>query len=153
MLRYIIALSFIATPAFSQQATDGDTIRIGEQRIRLSAIDAPELSQTCKDANGAIYLCGRDSRNFLRALIAGGIACRVESQDRYGRDVAACRTADGRDIGAAMVRAGHALPYWRYDGRRYAADYEAAQAAGAGMHAGQFIAPDLWRKGQRWDAR
>lgn len=33
-------------------AIDGDTLRIDDRRIRLSAIDAPELSQTCRDATG-----------------------------------------------------------------------------------------------------
>lgn len=101
---------------------------------------------------GGQTLCGRDSRDFLARLIAGGIRCLVETQDRYGRDVAACTTADGRDIGSAMVAAGHAVAYLRYDGRRYAADEARARRARAGMHAGQFIEPEEWRRGQRWPA-
>lgn len=131
-------------------AIDGDTLRIGPQRIRLSAIDAPELSQTCRSGNGATTLCGRDARDALAKLIRNGVRCLVETHDRYGREVAACSDATGRDIGREMIREGWAVPYWRYDGARYSKAYNEALSIDAGMHAGVFIEPERWRRGERW---
>src|SRR6478735_2747593 len=49
-------------------ATDGDTIRIGNSRIRLKGIDAPELSQSCV-RDGHPVLCGENARNKLLSII------------------------------------------------------------------------------------
>jgi len=149
----------MAMPAASQtydfrpgeaMAIDGDTIRIGPQRIRLSAIDAPELSQTCRSGRGATTLCGRDARDALARLVRNGVRCVVESHDRYGRGVATCTNTAGDDIGRAMIREGWAVPYWHYDGARYAKAYDEAMSVDAGMHAGTFIEPERWRRGERW---
>src|SRR5258708_546851 len=40
--------------------TDGDTIEIHGQRIRLFGIDAPESRQLCQ-ADGATYRCGQQA--------------------------------------------------------------------------------------------
>ena len=45
-----IILFLFSTKCFADIQTiiiDGDTIRIGEERIRFSGIDAPEINQTC----------------------------------------------------------------------------------------------------------
>ena len=131
-------------------AVDGDTLRIGPQRIRLSAIDAPELSQTCRSGKGATTLCGRDARDALAKLVRNGVRCVVESHDRYGRGVATCTNSAGVDIGREMIRQGWAVPYWRYDGIRYSKAYDEALSTDAGMHAGAFIEPERWRRGERW---
>ncbi|MBN9453853.1 MAG: thermonuclease family protein [Bosea sp.] len=131
-------------------AIDGDTLRIGSQRIRLSAMDAPELSQVCRSDAGKATLCGRDSRDALAKLIREGVRCMVETHDRYGREVATCTNAAGLDIGREMIRQGWAVPYWRYGGARYSKAYDEALAADVGMHAGTFIDPEQWRRGERW---
>ncbi|WP_293809183.1 thermonuclease family protein [uncultured Bosea sp.] len=131
-------------------AIDGDTLRIGSQRIRLSAMDAPELSQVCRSDAGKATLCGRDSRDALAGLIRHGVRCTVETHDRYGREVATCTNAAGLDIGREMIRQGWAVPYWRYGGARYSKAYDEALAADVGMHAGTFIDPEQWRRGERW---
>lgn len=136
--------------AGSISAIDGDTLRIGGVRIRLSAIDAPELSQVCRIASGRRSLCGGDAQRALAALIRRGLRCTVETVDRYGREVASCITPSNRDVGGELVRQGWAIPYWRYDGARYAKAYREARAARAGMHAGTFIDPEEWRRGARW---
>ena len=47
------------------KVTDGDSIKIGKNRIRLQGIDAPEIKQKCiKDQEE--YSCGIDSKNFLK---------------------------------------------------------------------------------------
>ena len=65
---------------------DGDSLRIKGNDIRLYGIDAPEYRQSCKLANGKSYLCGRDSKRFLRKLISGqAVECRQIDLDRYDR--------------------------------------------------------------------
>ena len=40
---------------------DGDTIHVGETRVRLEGIDAPESNQTCKRATGEEWACGAEA--------------------------------------------------------------------------------------------
>jgi endonuclease YncB( thermonuclease family) len=54
--------------------------------------------------------------------------------------------ANGRDLGDAMVRAGHALDYARHSGGRYAEAERAARAAKRGIWAGGFEEPEAWRR-------
>src|SRR5919198_5868082 len=44
--------------------SDGDTITLKGQRVRLRGIDAPEYNQTC-EKGGASYACGRAAREAL----------------------------------------------------------------------------------------
>ena len=48
---------------------DGDTIEIHGQRIRLAGIDAPESRQTCTDAKGKPWRCGKAAA-FALAVFA-----------------------------------------------------------------------------------
>lgn len=122
------------------RVTDGDGLVIDGQRIRLYGVDAFELRQNC----GA-YACGRGSANALADLIGGRpVACVQMDRDRYGRIVAVCE-ADGRDLGAAMVRQGHAVAYTRYS-YRYVLEERAARRENAGAWAHDFIFPEDWRR-------
>src|SRR5215213_11969999 len=46
---------------------DGDTLEIRGERIRLFGIDAPESGQTCLDAKGQRYRCGKKAALVLDA--------------------------------------------------------------------------------------
>ena len=71
--------------------TDGDTLRIGSERIRLHGIDAPESAQSCR-AGGKTWACGAAATRALRERIAGRpVECAERDRDRYGRIVAVCR--------------------------------------------------------------
>ena len=78
---------------------DGDTIDIGDERIRLEGIDTPERGQRCRDAAGREYHCGKAATEALRALIGSGtVRCEIEGRGKYGRAIGICFTADGTDI-------------------------------------------------------
>jgi endonuclease YncB( thermonuclease family) len=97
------------------QATviDGDTIMIRSQRIRLAGMDAFEARQTCQDAAGKDYPCGRDAAFALDDFI-GRRNVNCEPKDRsWGRIVAIC-SVDDEDLGAWMVQQGHAVDDDRY---------------------------------------
>lgn len=129
---------------------DGDTIEIQGQRIRLHGIDAPESRQSCKDASGDSYRCGKRAAFFLDDLLKGRTtSCDKRAVDRYRRIIGACTVidVDGEvfDVNGTMVRAGHALAY-----RRYSKDYVSyegmARSEKRGIWAGQFEAPWDWRR-------
>jgi endonuclease YncB( thermonuclease family) len=125
--------------------TDGDTLRIGNTRIRIFGIDAPEKHQTCATIDGKSYSCGEEATKALAHLIDGhSINCVVEDTDRYGRSVAICEVK-GNDIGYALVAAGWAVAYRKYS-LRYVPVEDQAKAAKVGMWGGQFEMPWQWRK-------
>lgn len=120
---------------------DGDTIRVGNRKIRLAAIDAPECEQPY----------GQQARQRLIAMIHGRTV-RIEpvTDDAHGRIVAHVYRDDGLHVNAAMVATGAA---WVY--RRYASDpsliaLEAAARRGKkGLWAlpqDQRMPPEQWRR-------
>lgn len=134
------------TPAI--RVVDGDTLAFDGDRWRLQGFDAPENAQTCLDADGAEWACGRDATEALERLVsAGTVSCTDSGQRSYGRIVGSC-SAGGVEFGAALVRDGHAV-----NDPRYAPDYadqeKTARDRGAGIHAGRYLAPWDWRDGER----
>ena len=90
----------------SVRVVDGDTLAIGDTRIRLWGIDAPEMKQTCQGRDAQTYECGRDNADVMRELTRDRtVECDTRDRDRYGRVVAVCRTEAG-DINSAIVRRG-----------------------------------------------
>jgi micrococcal nuclease len=116
------------------RVSDGDSITCGGDRVRLLAIDAPELDQ------GPF---GRAAKAFLEAALPIGSRARleldVERRDGYGRLLAYVYREDGRMLNRMMARQGFALPYAippnvrHVDAIRAAAD--SARAAGIGLWA------------------
>jgi endonuclease YncB( thermonuclease family) len=121
---------------------DGDSFNI---EIRIFGIDAPEPGQTCKDAEGFNYPCGRIARDAMAELLKGKtVLCEKQGQDtKYGRPVVVCYS-DGLDVGAEMVDRGLAVAYRRYS-LKYVPNEEQAKAAKRGLWAGTFETPREYR--------
>jgi endonuclease YncB( thermonuclease family) len=131
------------------RAVDGDTLHTGSERIRLSGIDAPELSQTCQDGQARAWACGQAAKQRLAALVAqGSLTCSSRGQDRYGRTLAVCAAGQVADIGAALVRDGYAVNYSRTTSDYKSAEQE-ARAARRGIWQGAFEQPEQWRRRHR----
>ncbi len=131
-----------------QNVIDGDSLVVNGVEIRLHGIDAPELRQTCRRADGERYACGREARRHLLSLVRGrNLDCRRVSTDRYGRMIASCR-AGGTDIARRMVQDGWALAFTRFS-RRYVADERQARRQRLGLWAGRFVPPAIWRRQNR----
>ena len=127
---------------------DGDTLRIGNTRIRLHGIDAPEGDQRCQDDRDRSYNCGSLAADVLAEEIGNApVSCSPVEQDRYGRTVAVC-SVRGVDLGEAIVRRGWALDYKFFSGGRYDAAEREAKAAKRGLWAGKFVPPNEWRRGR-----
>jgi endonuclease YncB( thermonuclease family) len=123
---------------------DGDTLAIGETKIRLEGIDAPETDQVCLDQNAAKWNCGIVARDHLTEHIDWRpIECTPTGTDRYARTLAVCRLGK-ENLNAWMVHEGFALAFVKYS-RAYVAEEAAAKNAQRGLWSGAFIAPWDWR--------
>ena len=126
--------------------TDGDTIRIGDERIRFSGIDAPEIKQTCIYQE-IEFKCGEFSKNLLIEKISNQqVSCIRESTDQYGRTLAECFLGK-ESLSSYLVREGYAFAYRRYSDK-FILDEEYAQSKGNGMWSMDFMFPWDFRKSQ-----
>ena len=124
---------------------DGDTIEIHGQRIRLEGIDAPESRQTCTDAKGKPWRCGKASAFALADKIGTAtVTCQSHGKDRYKRVLAVCYLSKV-DLNGWMVRNGWSVAYRKYS-TAYVADEDLARAEGANIWSGVFDMPWEWRK-------
>lgn len=100
------------------RAVDGDTIRGGVERVRLLAIDAPELPGHCRRGRTCAPGDPWASRMTLaQGLRLGPIRLTRTGQDRYGRTLARV-TAGGVDLSCRQLQLGQALakPRWDWQG-------------------------------------
>lgn len=136
--------SIVGVPTVS----DGDTIRIGSERIRLEGIDAPESLQLCQRANNSMWRCGADSTNALRSRIGGrSIRCEISSKDRYNRSLGICWLGE-TDLNQWMVASGWAAAYEKYS-TRYKNDEHVARHTQKNIWSSQFEMPWDWRARRR----
>lgn len=89
---------------------DGDTFRMGDQRIRIADIDTPETHppRCAREAE-----LGAAATRRLHALLNGGaVTLRPidRDADRYGRKLRLVEV-DGHGIGATLIAEGLARPY------------------------------------------
>lgn len=118
-LPVLVALALLQLPSSAEarqvselqarvsKVLDGDTFTLKGQsrRIRVWGLDAPEWNHPGGGAASAT----------MRQLVSGQtLNCSIRDMDRYGRIVAQCFLADGRDIAGEMIRAGVATEYCRY---------------------------------------
>lgn len=152
MLRLCSLLVLFLIPTLAQadlrgpiRVIDADTIDVGAVRVRLHAIDAPEMDQTCETEHGLPFACGVWVTKQIRKRFEGRIArCFQRDTDRHGRVVAVC-AVEGVDMGAHLVSSGLAFAYRRY-GMDYDLDEKAAYIAGRGLHGFRVQSPAQFRK-------
>lgn len=152
MLRICSALVLCLAPAFAfadfqgdVRVVDADTVDVGAVRVRLHAIDAPEMDQTCVTEQGLPFACGAWVTDQVRARFEGLRAtCRRVDTDRHGRTVAICNVR-GVDMGAEIVGEGWAFAYRRY-GMDYDLEEKAAYVADRGLHGFRVQSPAQFRQ-------
>ena len=158
----IILFSSIITSAISFEkiiigkanVTDGDTIKINDQKIRLFGIDAPETKQFCKEVYLSFlifnfkrdYKCGEKSTNALKKKIKNKkIRCLIQDKkDRYRRNIGVCYLKK-QDINSWLVKNGYAIAYRRYS-KKYIIDEQYAEDNKLGIWQGTFMEPEKWRR-------
>ena len=142
----LICLFFIVARSHAEQiiVTDGDTIRIGDVRIRFSGIDAPELKQTCI-YQSIEFQCGEFSKNLLIKKIANEeVTCIRQGKDQYGRTLAECFVGED-SLSSYLVREGYAFAYRQYSDQ-FIQDEEYAQIRENGMWSMKFVFPWEYRR-------
>src|SRR5687767_11796837 len=90
---------------------DGDTFKLGDRKIRITGIDAPELVASRCPAEAAL---ARRSADRLRELLNQGpiemIGHRLQQQDRHGRYLMVVRRGE-TSVGRQMIDEGLAHRY------------------------------------------
>jgi len=131
---------------------DGDTITVldgsrTQHKIRLAGIDTPERKQPF----------GQRAKEKLSDLVFGKtVEVEIDKVDRYGRSIGKV-VIDGRDANLAMVTAGLAWHYKKYQTEQSASDRRLYSRAEDDARAGRLglwrepepIAPWDWRRGER----
>ena len=146
-------INILADIVGEAEVTDGDTIIINDIRIRFTGSDAPESyffgkTQTCLNGDGREWECGNAATQKLKELINNQtVRCTDEGQDRYGRTLGICYVGD-MDLQAEMVKSGMAVAYLRYSDR-HEKEQNYAKKVKAGMWAGEFKLPEVWRRENR----
>jgi len=95
-------------------AVDGDTLRCGKERIRLLAIDAPELPGHCRPGRQCVPGDPVASRQSLAAMLRGRATISRRGRDRYSRTLARVRV-NGIDLSDYQIRVGAAVYVPRWD--------------------------------------
>ena len=123
---------------------DGDTIKIGGEKIRFSGIDAPELKQNCFK-NEKKILCGVLAKKALLKKIGNNVPmCIIEGKDVYKRILAEC-FVNGKSLSRFLVRNGYAFAYRKYS-RKFIEDEKFARANKLGLWSMKFEYPWKFRK-------
>lgn len=123
---------------------DGDTLTarcsVGEVKVRMFGIDAPEMGQKP---------WGHAAKQALQGLLPDrGIRLQVQDQDRYGRTVAQV-WVDDRDVGLEMVKKGWAVMYEQYNNSpayRQAQNEAKQSRRGIWEKSGSQQDPAAWRR-------
>jgi len=87
---------------------DGDTFSLGNARIRIAGIDAPEMHPPRCEQEARLGLAAQDKLRQL--LSSGSVTISGTIHDRYGREVRNVQV-NGQDVGEAMISAGVARKY------------------------------------------
>ena len=145
-------IKFISSNVEKVIVTDGDSLKIGKEKIRLSGIDAPEIKQICYDHGGIPYACGHRAKIYLEYIIKDKwdikkIYCYYSERDKYKRILGECMLGETSrvNINEEMVYRGHAVAYLRYS-KKYIEQQETAKGLNYGVWAGNFDIPEDWRK-------
>lgn len=109
----IIMLSALLTsPALALPVTsvhDGDTFRLGRERVRILGMDAPEIGEGARCP--AEQAAAKRARNYLKIMLGSPKATMERhGHDVYGRTLARVWVA-GKDIAEDMISKDLAKPY------------------------------------------
>jgi endonuclease YncB( thermonuclease family) len=135
-------------------AIDGDSLKVGENEVRLLGIDAPEYRQNCFNSKNQEYACGQASHKFLIDLAGKkNVQCFYNQKDRYNRFLAKCYVGEV-SINEEILKNGMAVIYdFKNSEAKYDALEESAKKQKLGIWQGKFQLPKEYRKSHPRSAR
>lgn len=108
------------------RVVDGDSIYVGDKKLRLWGVDAPE-------ENDFGY---EEAKSTLRNVVLNKtVTCTCRDIDRHGRSIVMCQLENGHDVGEILVRSGWALDYRKHTHGYYEKAEDTAKATGLGLWA------------------
>ena len=123
----------------------GDTLALNNRIIKLFGVAAPDISQTCADASGRGYKCGRQAVSWLSGWLADNeVTCHILREDEKGILTGVCLLGS-YDIGAALINAGWAVADTSQT-KIYLPYQEQAVTNKRGLWQGTFYMPWDWKK-------
>ena len=116
--------------------SDGDSLNADKFKLCLHGIDAPECEQTCTNAEGENYACGKRATDWLGQLLKTEkrLSCNLLDIDKYRRLIVRCFKSL-KNINQAIKEAGWAVAYTCYSD-----DYVNSETEAKSKHHG------LWQK-------
>lgn len=155
-IKYIVGLIVAAGCSHVIQGDiriiDADTIKIGQEKIRLSGVDAPETSQICT-CGGEKVECGEQATAALKDFVGTDkLYCKGDKRDRYGRTIGECfirRNGAEISLNQWLVFNGYAVAYTQYS-KKFADDEALAKAEKRGFWACEYFQnPAEYRHGKK----
>ncbi|MGI9479611.1 MAG: thermonuclease family protein [Hyphomicrobiaceae bacterium] len=132
------------------RAVTGDTLRIGRRLVQLAGIEAPEISQVCRDRRKRAWRCGQSARRALRRVLGRKrVVCSDVTKADGGRFRATCQIGK-KDVAAEVVRKGYAFAQGALF-KTYAEVEAVARDAKRGVWQGKAQRPADFRA-QRWES-
>ncbi|MGQ0565185.1 MAG: thermonuclease family protein [Gemmobacter sp.] len=133
---------------------DGDTLDVGDTRVRLAVVDAPERGQSC-DLRGKPMACGEAARFALQGMAEGRqVTCDVGPKLSHARVVGLCRVG-GEVLNLALLETGLGvvaekyLAEWPDHAEAMVAAEARARQARRGLWAMHAVPPAAWRAERR----
>jgi endonuclease YncB( thermonuclease family) len=153
-LLMIMIVALVSNPAKGEnrltgapKIITGDTLEIAGRLVHLVGVDAPEMAQRCRLADGRAFDCGLVAKTALMDLTVGGpVSCTLQTEQAIP-PIALCK-AGGYDLSKGMAHTGWALA-WPRKGTVSAGLERYARQKIHGLWKGRFVAPWDWRRGQR----
>ena len=113
--------------------------------LKLYALDAPDMSQTCLTKRSETYKCGRQAKKKLEKLLLNkNISCQLLFSFAPSKYYTVCEI-QGYDVGATMVSVG-----WAVADRKVSDVYipyeNQARQKNEGLWSGKFVAPWEYRQ-------
>lgn len=122
----------------SATVIDGDTITLGEHKVRLNGFDTPERDSMC----GSTDVYAAASKALADFIADQTVTCELNGDKSYDRVIGTC-SARGTDFGTFMVESGWGRDWKRYSGGKFAAAEKAARTDRRGLW-GLSCGEDLW---------
>lgn len=127
-----------STIAGSAAVVDGDTITLGEYKVRLNGFDTPERDSMC----GSTDVYAAASKALADFIADQTVTCELNGDKSYDRVIGTC-SVRGTDLGTFMAESGWGRDWKRFSGGKYAAAEKAARTDQRGLW-GLSCGEDLW---------